>query len=146
MSLRIYNCISGKKNIDIKKLRNEIIELNRISRLEKYNNKIYNIKFRFNDHIHIIDKLDGYNDTIIDDLNRISYYDSLRYIHPNVKIYICNIVDKYLLEFSNDKDVLEFFVYILILYNCSNINNCYETNDTNDTNETNDTNDTDDTN
>ena len=121
MSLRIYNCISRKENINLKILRGEIIKRNRIYTLEQYENKIKNVKMRFTNHVHIINKLDGYNDTIIDDLDRISYYDSSRYIHPAVKIYICNIVDKYILEFRNDKDILEFFVYILTLYNCINI-------------------------
>ena len=105
---------------NVKLIKCEIIKRNRIYSLEQHERKIYNIKYRFNNHIGIINKLDGYNDSIIDDLDRISYYDSARYMHPAVKIYICNIVDKYLVEFRNDKDILDFFVHILYLYNCFN--------------------------
>ena len=109
----------------IKTVKAQIIKRNRLYYLEKRQNKINNIKSRFNNHVHIINKLENYDNLkndldVINDLDRISYYNPDHYIHPEVELYICNIINKYLDEFHNDKDILEFFVYILVIYNCIN--------------------------
>ena len=101
-------------------VKGQIIKRNRIYSLEQNDNKIKELKTKFKNHVHIINKLDGYNDTIIDDLYRIGYYDPDRYILEGVKIYICNILYKYIDEFHNDKDILNFFVYICYSYNVFN--------------------------
>jgi len=115
----------------IKTVKAQIVKRNRVYYLEKRQNKINNIKSRFNNYVNIINKLENYDNLkndldikndldVINDLDRISYYNPDHYIHPEVELYICNIINKYLDEFCNDKDILEFFVYILVVYNCIN--------------------------
>jgi hypothetical protein len=114
----------------IKTVKAQIVKRNRVYYLEKRQNKINNIKSRFNNYLHIINKLENYDNLndldvkndldLINDLDRISYYNPDHYIHPDVELYICNIINKYLDEFHDDKDILEFFVYILVVYKCIN--------------------------
>ena len=62
-----------KRNISTAKtLKNEIYKKNYIYSIETYEYKIEIIKIFFNNHIDTINKLEGYNETIIDDLYNIS--------------------------------------------------------------------------
>ena len=106
------------KNISTHKIiKNEIYKKNYINSIETYEYKIEIIKIFFNNHIDTINKLEGYNETIIDDLYNISKINPIykSYILSSSKTYIRNIIYKYVDEFQYDEDILRFFYYILII-------------------------------
>jgi hypothetical protein len=86
--------------------------------IEQNEVKIKRIKEHFVNYEELINTLEDYNDLLINDLHGISLYNPNHYIHPSVKIYICNIIYKYINEFRNDEKIIDFFRYILSRYNC----------------------------
>jgi hypothetical protein len=105
-----------KNTYTAKRIKNEIYKKNYIYSIETYEYKIEILKIFFNKHVDIINRLEGSNETIIDDLYNISKISpSKTYIHPSSKTYIRNIIYKYVDEFQYDEDILNLFYYILYI-------------------------------
>lgn len=99
-------------------LRSKIIKQNYIHAIETHQKTLTIVKQQFTKHTDIIDKLEGSNDYIIYDLKKLGTYETDTYIGPTVKTFIRSIILKYLYQYRNDQDILEFFAYILNKHEC----------------------------
>lgn len=98
--------------VTAKRLQLEINKKNYMYRLEQHEIKLNIVKLKFNNHTDIIEKLHDREDLINDlySLNLSSY------LLSHKKMHILDVISKYIDEFENDQDVLEFFAYILYRY------------------------------
>ena len=98
---------------NFKTLKSDILKKRRIYNLEQNESKVKSLKKHYPKHIHVIKVLDGYSTDIIDDLYRVSLYDSNHYVHPASNNCIRELIYPYLDEFRNDPVILDFFDSIL---------------------------------
>lgn len=104
-------------NLNAKQMRCVFAKRKHIYAIEQRDMKIECLKLFYPNHKHIITILECYDDNIIDDLHRISLYKP-NYHHPASMVYIGEVLDKYLIEFQRDNDILEFLLHIANQYKC----------------------------
>jgi hypothetical protein len=100
--------------VTARRLQMEINKKNYMYRLEQHEIKLNIVKIKFNRHAEAIEKLHDRED-IINDLYSLNLSS---YLLSQKKMYIRDTISKYIDEFEEDQDVLEFFAYILYNYKC----------------------------
>ena len=95
-----------------KKLQQAINKKNYMYRLEQREIILNLVKNKFNKHPQVIEKIEDREDIIYD----LYVLPLSSYLSPVKKMYVRNIISKYIDEFKDDQDILDFFAYILYHY------------------------------